>query len=345
MKSNLTKISALALMVLSLAFSSVISASAASITPTIYYRSHCQNIGWTSPVSNGYTGTVGQSLQLEAVQASISGMSGGIKYRMHSQNIGWGPWVQNGMTAGTEGMSLRGEAVEFYLTGTIAQYYDVVYRSHCQNVGWTPWVKNGATSGTTGQSLRLEAIEIKLVAKSGASPLSTNNSTAWDSPMRGNVVTTQAFGRSGHLGVDMKSTSDQNVYAAADGKVVAVGLNGTGANASTISNPKGNGYYVVIEHSLNGKKVYSMYGHLAAGTTKVSVNQTVSKGTVIGVCGNTGRSTGTHLHFAIANTLKPGSYYGYTAAGSTFSSQVQNESRSGVTFYNPTYVINNDRLP
>ena len=118
MKSSLMKVFVLALMILGITSSSVISASAAAATPTVYYKSHCQNIGWMDPVCNGYTsGTVGRALQLEALHIDTSGMEGNVVYRVHSQNIGWGPYVTNRMTAGTEGQARQAEAVEIFVCG------------------------------------------------------------------------------------------------------------------------------------------------------------------------------------------------------------------------------------
>lgn len=174
--------------------------------------------------------------------------------------------------------------------------------------------------------------------------VNVSDNSGWQYPMKG-YKTTQTFGNGGHLGIDIKSTSDEYVYAAANGTVVAVGLNGTGTDASKISSPKGNGYYVVIKHSVSGKPVYSMYAHLQKGSILVSKGQSVSKGAKIAKYGNTGNSTGRHLHFAIADTYKPGSYYGYTRDYTTFSGNSKKESRSEVTFYNPVYVIKNGKLP
>ena len=67
--------------------------------------------------------------------------------------------------AGTEGKSLRLEAIRIKLTGEIANYYDIYYRVHSQEFGWLGWAKNGEASGTEGYAYRLEAIEIKLVKK------------------------------------------------------------------------------------------------------------------------------------------------------------------------------------
>lgn len=174
---------------------------------------------------------------------------------------------------------------------------------------------------------------------------STNTSTdSWQAPMSG-YTTTQTFGNKGHLGIDIQNKSNRTVRAAASGQVVATGLNGTGTDASVTENKKGNGYYIVIKHNVSGKTVYTMYAHLAKDSIKVSAGQQVTVGQEIATMGNTGNSTGPHLHFAIASVQKPGSYYGYTSSRANFSANSQYESRSGVTFYSPTYVINNNRLP
>lgn len=131
-----------------------------------------------------------------------------------------------------------------------------------------------------------------------------------------------------HVGLDLASrTGSTTVNAAASGTVAKVGYNSA------------NGNYVVIRHTLSGKTVYSFYAHLRSYC--VSVNQSVSKGQNIGVMGNTGSgSVGAHLHFAIADTLMSGSYYGYvpyfTGNKTTYG---------GCTFYNPAYVISNNKLP
>ena len=58
-------------------------------------------------------------------------------------------------------------------------------------------------------------------------------------------------------------------------------------------NPGGYGKYIVIRHP-NGLE--TIYGHLSKQL--VSEDQEVRAGDVIGLGGNTGRSTGSHLHFS-----------------------------------------------
>jgi murein DD-endopeptidase MepM/ murein hydrolase activator NlpD len=86
-----------------------------------------------------------------------------------------------------------------------------------------------------------------------------------------------------HNGIDLSGTGlNSNIYAANSGTVTLVRTHG------------GYGKTVIINHN-NG--YYSLYGHLNGYT--VEVGQTVTKGQVIGKMGNTGVSTGIHLHFSI----------------------------------------------
>lgn len=84
-----------------------------------------------------------------------------------------------------------------------------------------------------------------------------------------------------HEGLDVKVYIGDTIRAAFDGKVRITQYNGSGY-----------GYHVVIRHP-NGLE--TLYGHLSKIIAKE--NQVVHAGDVIGLGGNTGRSTGSHLHF------------------------------------------------
>ena len=94
-------------------------------------------------------------------------------YRTHVQDYGWQGYVGNEEMSGTSGESKRLEGIQIYLTGEMAQHYDIYYRVHCQDFGWLGWARNGEMSGTSGMSKRLEAIQIVLVPKGGPAPSST----------------------------------------------------------------------------------------------------------------------------------------------------------------------------
>lgn len=84
-----------------------------------------------------------------------------------------------------------------------------------------------------------------------------------------------------HNGLDLKVNVGDTIVAAFDGKVRIVKYE-----------RRGYGKYVVIRHD-NGLE--TVYGHLSKQL--VEENQLVKAGEVIGLGGNTGRSTGSHLHF------------------------------------------------
>ena len=63
-----------------------------------------------------------------------------------------------------------------------------------------------------------------------------------------------------------------------------------------MENPGGYGHYVMVIH---GSGYITLYGHLS--TQYVSYGQYVSQGEVIALSGNSGSSTGPHLHFEIWN--------------------------------------------
>ena len=157
---------------------------------SITYSTHVQNVGWQTPVQEGQvSGTSGRSLRLEGLKVNITnntGYGGGIKYATHVQNIGWQSTVNittpgvavaetAGGLSGTEGLSLRLEAMTLELTGELAKHYDIYYRVHAQDVGWMGWAKNGARAGTAGSSLRLEALQIVLMDKGDPAPADSHN--------------------------------------------------------------------------------------------------------------------------------------------------------------------------
>ena len=104
-------------------------------------------------------------------------------------------------------------------------------------------------------------------------------------PIKGNYITSPygyrpAFRRT-HKGVDMRSAVGDTVYAAFTGKV-----------RLTKFERGGYGFYVILRHD-NGLE--TVYGHLTRFL--VQPNQFVKAGQPIALSGNTGRSTGPHLHF------------------------------------------------
>ena len=85
-----------------------------------------------------------------------------------------------------------------------------------------------------------------------------------------------------HSGIDIRKNIGAEITTTADGKVLKKGYN------------KGQGNYVVIGH---GKDFKTRYFHMKKSL--VEKGDQVKRGQVIGLVGNTGRSTGPHLHYEI----------------------------------------------
>lgn len=96
------------------------------------------------------------------------------------------------------------------------------------------------------------------------------------------VITRDFGGYEGHKGVDIAAPEDTEIYAADDGVVeTAVVMN------------MGYGIHCVIGH----ESYETLYAHCQSLT--VEKGDVVKKGDVIGYVGNTGQSTGPHLHFEV----------------------------------------------
>ena len=146
----------------------------------------------------------------------------------------------------------------------------------------------------------------KVVLKGTAVPVATATSKAnaksagFIRPMnKGDVKLVTAYwgdGR-GHKGIDLAGDTGSPIFAAKGGKVTFSGWDGN------------YGYAVVIDH---GNGYQTRYAHNSALCVKKGA--TVSQGQQIAKLGNTGRSTGPHLHFEIlkgGKQINPASYIGY----------------------------------
>ncbi|MCC6806505.1 MAG: M23 family metallopeptidase [Deltaproteobacteria bacterium] len=91
-----------------------------------------------------------------------------------------------------------------------------------------------------------------------------------------------------HRGIDLSATLGSPVHAALSGRVVQEGWGG------------GHGQRVTIDH---GNGVLSSYSHLSIAL--VSEGMLVPEGQAIGLVGDTGRTTGPHLHFEVTIDGEP----------------------------------------
>lgn len=92
-----------------------------------------------------------------------------------------------------------------------------------------------------------------------------------------------------HWGVDLTPGINTPIGSIAQGRVVFVSQGGQ----STY------GVYAVVEHEIDGEKVWSLYAHMLDGSLKVKVGDEVRVGDEIGRVGSTGWSTGAHLHLEV----------------------------------------------
>ena len=97
-----------------------------------------------------------------------------------------------------------------------------------------------------------------------------------------------------HSGVDIGSGLGAKIIAPADGVVIATEMMG------------GYGKAIVIDH---GNGISTRYGHLSGYA--VTAGQRVSRGDVIGYVGESGRSTGPHLHYEVRINDTPVNPYKY----------------------------------
>ncbi|MGC5536246.1 M23 family metallopeptidase [Streptomyces sp. SR-10] len=126
------------------------------------------------------------------------------------------------------------------------------------------------------------------------------NAASWKAPVK-KYTLSASYGTGGarwaskHSGQDFAVPVGTSVVAAHKGTVVKAGPNGAGDGPAY-------GNAVVIKHS-NGK--YSQYAHLSK--VNVKIGQTVKTGQKIALSGNTGNSSGPHLHFEIRTSPNYGS--------------------------------------
>jgi len=123
----------------------------------------------------------------------------------------------------------------------------------------------------------------------------------------------QVYGNRGHNAIDMAASTGSGVLAARGGVVV-----GTGNTDATCPNAS-YGKWVFIKHD-NG--LSTLYAHLSV--IGVSTGESVETGEIIGSSGNTGYSTGPHLHFGVyaSSGSKVTSFPSSSCRGKTYTMPV-----------------------
>jgi murein DD-endopeptidase MepM/ murein hydrolase activator NlpD len=127
------------------------------------------------------------------------------------------------------------------------------------------------------------------------------------SPLSTDLIITSHYGVRGnrrHFGVDFRLNEGDPVYSVFCGKVRIAKWDDT------------YGYVVVVRHYNMSESVYAHLNEIL-----VAVNQEVEVGEIIGLGGNTGRSTGPHLHFELRyrgfpiNPIVRGSFLAHIPVG------------------------------
>jgi len=122
-----------------------------------------------------------------------------------------------------------------------------------------------------------------------------------------------------HYGMDFTSPRGTEIYATADGVVSRVQ-----------SIKRGYGNNVIIDHGYGYK---TLYGHMSK--FNVIEGQKVKRGDVIGYVGNTGTSTGPHLHYEVHHNDKkvnPMNYYFNDLSADEYDKMIEISQNSGQTF-------------
>jgi len=114
----------------------------------------------------------------------------------------------------------------------------------------------------------------------------------------GHVSTSVTWPTNGHISLEFAETSPYQIFhtgidiAGAEGDPVISFMEGEVVYADEIS--WGFGKHIKIDH---GSHLTSIYAHLSSIDSDIHVGDTIPAGTIIGTRGNTGWSTGPHLHF------------------------------------------------
>lgn len=146
-----------------------------------------------------------------------------------------------------------------------------------EQINWAPRVeRSGGDASGAGGTI---SFELGDPGSCGPQP-NPGGFGGWTRPLNGYSFT-RGFA-SWHPGVDLAAPVGTPVSAALGGNVIFRGWNSYGY-----------GYLIVLAHG----PITTVYGHLSE--IYVSCGQSVGPGTVIGAVGNTGNSSGPHLHFEI----------------------------------------------
>ncbi len=143
-------------------------------------------------------------------------------------------------------------------------------------------------------------IENKNLTNNSNNQITNSSSYNFIKPVEGKITSDFGYRKApttgattGHSGIDIGVPIGTPVKSIADGTVVA---------ASKCM--RGYGIGVFIDHGIiNGKHVVSEYGHLS--NYNIKIGDKIKQGQIFAKSGNTGISTGPHLHVTIREDKKP----------------------------------------
>lgn len=122
-----------------------------------------------------------------------------------------------------------------------------------------------------------------------------------------------------HPGMDFTAAVGTEIYATANGTV-----------ALLKTEPWGYGNHIIINH---GNGYTTLYGHLSRAI--VRPGQKIKRGQLIGYVGNTGRSTGSHLHYEVRkfnNPLNPAFFYRNDLTDEQYQRMIELSQREATRF-------------
>ena len=222
-------------------------------------------------------GTISASLHVDGTAAGIPPRVLAELIRLYSFDVDF----QRELRAGDEFTAMYARFVD--PTGIVVHDGAIEYARLVLRGTALPLYRYRTTAGTLGWFNAMGASLRKTVMKT---PI---DGARLSSRFRKRVHPILGFTRL-HAGVDFAAPRGTPIYAAGDGRIVALGRKGNYGN------------YIRIRH--NGT-YQTAYGHLNGYVRGLKRGSRVRQGQVIGYVGSTGRSTGPHLHYEIHRNGRP----------------------------------------
>jgi murein DD-endopeptidase MepM/ murein hydrolase activator NlpD len=163
-----------------------------------------------------------------------------------------------------------------------------------------------------------EEKEVFLASIPAISPISDKNLTRFASGY-GYRIHPIYRTRKMHSGIDLTAPTGTSVHSTGDGKIIKTGYTAGGY-----------GKRIIIDHGFGYK---TLYAHL--NDIHVKEGQKVKRGEVIGIVGNTGRSTAPHLHYEVRKnnqTENPVNYYYNDLTPEQYDEVITVSSRMNMSF-------------